>query len=570
MLTCLELMALYKEVQEYYDGGLHIPDDVTLLFSDDNFGSVRRLPSDAENERRGGAGIYYHLDNSCARVWQQLEHTYNQGADQVWIFNVGDIKPLEIPLTFVFTLAWNIEALEVDQLPCFFNTFFERHLSLSQAASKRCAGLLLKHDRLVSLRKHEHIEGGTFSLINYNEAENIIQQWKEALEEAEELQKWIPSTAIPSYFQLVLHPIKASYIYIALRVNQTKNQLYGVQRRNTANSAAYEVLRLFEEDFNLSVEYHSLLDGKWNHIMRQPHYGYTETWHAPSRDLISGLSFVQTRQDSNPISGWIGVAVEGHQGVRPGLTDEESDRTIQVAATSSEGRAVAWTVTSPRAWLSTSPSRGTIEPKGIDKLVKVSVDWENVPAGFNDELLLDLHSSLGDYEQIHVRVKNNVPDGNTSGFVEADGHVSINATSFKNLLPVGYRHLPFVGRTSNGAVALAPDTTPTHSEFLHYPYITFTSVPAATLVLEFTLTLDTNPDVPITYDIQYESVMDNVWKRRHQLNLGTPRSDTLDIRLNTQNCVLEKIVLDLGGLRESYLDPPESAFYSGCRKPLPE
>ncbi|KAL2851524.1 hypothetical protein BJY01DRAFT_260827 [Aspergillus pseudoustus] len=626
-----QLMALYKEVQEYYDGGLDIPDDVTLLFADDNFGTVRRLPNSAEARRRGRAGIYYHLEyvgaprsykwlnsNSCAKVWQQLEHTYNQGADQVWIFNVGDIKPLEIPLTFVLTLAWNIKALEMDQLPSFFHTFFKRNLSLGDGISQRCAGLLLKHERLVALRKHEHIEADTFSLLNYNEADNILHQWREALEEAEELQKWVPSTSAPAYFQLVLHPIKASYTYVALRINQAKNQHYGVQRRNTANPVAYEILRLFEEDFNLSEEYHSLLNGKWNHIMRQPHYGYTDTWHAPSRDSISGLSFVQTRQDSNAICGWIGVAVEGHQGVRPGLINEESDRThpsrrdlirgvtlppIEPFGSQTRSfeiycrgsRSAAWTITSPHEWLAASPPRGTTEPKGTDKLIKVSVDWAKVPEGFNGEVLLDLHSSLGDFEQIHVPVGNTVPAKNTRGFVEADGHVSINATSFNNTLPASYRLLPFIGRTPTGAVALAVNAPSTHSGYLEYPFITFTPGPAATLILEFTLTLDANPNPPITYDIQLDdgsitthrlvpspstpgklprgwkdSVMDNIWKRRHQLDISSPGSHALKVRLGAQNCVLEKIVLDLGGVRESYLGPPESAFYDGCRDPRSE
>lgn len=547
--------------------------------------------------------------NSCAKVWQQLEHTYNQGADQIWVFNVGDIKAVELPLTFAMTLAWNIDTLEMHELQSFFNTFFERNLHLHETEARRCSELLLKYDRLVALRKHEHIEADTFSLINYGEADNILCQWKELLDQAEEVQKWIPETTAPSYFQLVLHPIKASYIYVALRVTQAKNQLYGVQRRNTANPLLYEALRLFDEDFSLSEEYHGLLNGKWNHIMRQPHYGYTETWHAPSRDLITGLSYVQARQDSNPIVGWIGIAVEGHPGVRPGLVNEESDRTHPSRRDLVPGvtlpplepcgpetrsfeiycrgsKAVAWTITSPQEWLSVSPVTGTIEPKGDDKLVKVSVDWKKVPDGFDDEILLDLRSSLGDYELIHVPVKNRTPSTDLNGFVEADAHVSINATSFQSQSLSSYRILPFIGRIPTGAVALTATASPSHSEYLEYPFITFTPNAAATTRLYFTFTLDTNADSPVTYDIKlddgaptthrlvsppstpgglpegwHESVMDNVWKRDHLLDLGRTGAHTLKVRLGAQNCVLEKIVVDLGGVRESYLGPPESVLW---------
>ncbi|KAL4929425.1 uncharacterized protein BDV17DRAFT_298217 [Aspergillus undulatus] len=619
-----QLMALYKEVQEYYEDGLEIPEDITLLFADDNFGTIRRLPSGNETRRRGRAGIYYHLEyvgeprsykwlnsNSCAKVWQQLEHAYHRGADQVWVFNVGDLKPLEIPLTFVLTLAWNINALSMDQLPSFFHTFFDRTLGLGETKTKQCSELLLKYDRLIALRKHEHIEANTFSLLYYAEASNILTQWKSLFEHATELQRQIPPDTNPSYFQLILHPIKASYIYSALRITQAKNQLYGSQRRNTTNTTAHEVLQLFDEDFALSEEYHSLLGGKWNHIMRQPHYGYTETWHAPSRDLISGLSFVQVRQNSNPIVGYIGVAVEGHPGVRPGLTNEESDRThpsrrdlvpgvtlpplerFGSQTRSFEifcrgGRDGSWWVESPYAWLTVSPSSGTIEAKGGDKTVRVSADWEHIPDGFDNEVLLNLTSSLGDFEQIHVPLRNRVPPAGSEGFVEADGHVSIDATSVRGRLGDAYRILPYLGRVPTGAVALELDTPAEHSAFLQYPFITFTSTSSAFLLLEFTLALDTDATRRITYNVQLdsgpvtthrlvpspsspgrlpegwkESVMDCVWKRRHHVDLSTTGQHCLKIRLGGQNCVLEKIVIDLGGVRESYLGPPESFYYEG-------
>ncbi|KAL4945703.1 hypothetical protein BDV06DRAFT_230160 [Aspergillus oleicola] len=623
-----QLMALYKEVQEYYENGLEIPDDITLLFADDNFGSIRRLPKGKEKHRRGRAGIYYHLEyvgeprsykwlnsNSCAKVWHQLEKAYYTGADQIWVFNVGDIKPLEMPLTFVMALGWNNNMSYKHELDSFLMSFFERTLNLEEVQAKKCAELLLKYDQLVALRKHEHIETDAFSIVNYGEAEGILQQWKEIREQAEELQKWMPTDTAPAYFQLVFHPIKASYIYVALRIAQAKNQLYGRQRRNTTNALAQEVLRLFDEDFDLSEEYHSLLDGKWNHIMRQPHYGYTDTWHAPYRDMVSGLSYVQTRQNSNPIVGWIGVAVEGHAGVRPGLTNEESDRThpsrrdlipsITVPPLERYGpqtrsfeiycrgsKAVPWMISSPYPWLRVTPSSGTIRPKGNDCLVKLSVEWNSITRDFNEEeVLLDLHSTLGDFEQIHMSVRNRNPPKESRGFVEADGHISINATSYQGRLRSFYRHLPYLGRTGTGAITSSLDDAPFHSRYLEYPFITFTPTPSATLILFFTFTLDIDLDNPMIYNVQLdddpvenhrlippplspgklpegwsESVMDCVWKREHDINLSNPGQHELRIRLACQNLILEKIVLDLGGLGESYLGPPESVFFGEMEK----
>jgi hypothetical protein len=131
-----QLIALYKEVQEYYENGLEVPEDVTLLFADDNFGTIRRLPTESEQKRKGGAGIYYHLEyvgeprsykwldsNSLGKVWHQLDQAHRSGADEIWIFNVGDIKPLEVPLTFVMSLAWDVNSWKFGDLPAFFHQF---------------------------------------------------------------------------------------------------------------------------------------------------------------------------------------------------------------------------------------------------------------------------------------------------------------------------------------------------------------------------------------------------------------------------------------------------------------
>ncbi|CBX96844.1 predicted protein [Plenodomus lingam JN3] len=247
-----QVIALYKEVQEYYENGLAIPEDVTLLFANDNFGTIRRLPTDTERTRRGGAGLYHHLE-----------------------FGIS--------------------------------SFTARTFGAELAAPS--TDLLLKYDRLIALRKHEHIAPETFSLINYSEADNILSSWQALLNDAEMLYTRVLPGLRPSFFQLILHPIRASHIYVSLQICRAKNALYAKQRGNTANHFFDKSISLFKADFQLSQEYHTLLNGKWNHIMRQP------------------LILDSAGQESNPIVGNIGVAVEGTEGVRPGVCNEESDRT---------------------------------------------------------------------------------------------------------------------------------------------------------------------------------------------------------------------------------------------------
>jgi hypothetical protein len=615
-----QLIALYKEVQEYYENGLKIPDDVTLLFADDNFGSIRRLPTETERLRRGGAGIYYHLEyvgeprsykwlnsNSLAKVWHQLDQAHRRGANQIWVFNVGDIKPLEIPLSFVMSLAWDMDAMELGNLPSFLLPFFAR--TFGEDLAKPCADMLLRYDRLVALRKHEHIEPSTFSLINYSEASTILTQYTSLLHDADTLYSQIPSHTQPAFFQLVLHPIKASHIYVSLQITRARNALYAKQRRNTTNHFFHTCIALFQSDFALSEEYHSLVNGKWNHIMRQPHLGYRDTWHAPSRDMMSGLCLVQTGQASNPIVGNIGVAVEGHEGVRPGLCNEESDRThpsrrdlvagVTLPIMEPYGpvsrwfemylrgpKQVSWKVRSLVEWMTVQPASGVLDPnvQDHDCRVSVSVDWGAVPEGFDGEVLVVVESDLGDYEHVHIPVKyRSVPKGFT-GHVEADRTISIPATRFADKGAKGIRTHPYLGREASGAVSFRKEMG---SDFngceLVYPFHIFTPMAKAVLKLYFTVTLDTHPESRAMYSIALDdnedethdlvqtpekkgelppgwldSVMDCVWVKTHELNLSDAGVHVLKVVMHDENMALEKIVVDLGGVRDSYLGPPES------------
>ncbi|ORY69046.1 uncharacterized protein BCR38DRAFT_508492 [Pseudomassariella vexata] len=623
-----QLLALYKEVQGYWDSGnLDVPDDVTLLFADDNFGTIRRLPTGNEVNRKGGSGIYYHFEyvgtprsykwinsNSLGKTWHQLQEAHRRNAKQVWVFDVGDIKPMEIPLSFAMTLAWDINSISSNSLPDFFHSLAEREFNSEIAPA--IASAWHEYDCLVSLRRHEHIESNTFSLLHYSEADAIVNHWQDLLTTVETLynsSKFLEEYK-PAFFQLVLHPIKASTIYLSLRIHQSRNQLWALQRRNSTNNAARTVLDLFDADFKLSEEFHSLLDGKWNHIMRQPHYGYGDTWHAPSRDMISGLCFVQRGQDSNPVVGQMGVMVEGHAGVRPGVCNEESDRTHpsirdlvpgvtlgEMTPYGPEGRwfelytrgtvTLDWESSVLVDWIWLSESKGRLVPGKADVRVWLTVDWSSVPDGFDEEVLIDVRTKGGnygpygdDFEQIHLPIRHRRITQPFVGFVESDGHVSIPATSIE--APPAYRKLPDVGRHS-GAIGLKPqvesETTLDPIPFLSYPFYIFDGHGEVSLGLYFNMTLDIDPEDPMEYDVQindmavqthrlvskaevegelkpgwYHAVQDCVWKRWHDIGRLKAGPHDVRIRLRHSNVLLEKLVLDLGGVKESYLGPPPS------------
>lgn len=585
--------------------------------------------------------IYYHFEyvgtprsykwinaNSLGKTWHQLQEAHRRNARQIWVFNVGDIKPMEIPLSLAMSLAWDIDSIDAGGIAGFLD-----RLSMDMfgyAGTPTIGEAWREHDRLVSLRRHEHLEAGHFSLLHYNEADSILGRWESLLRRVENMAESVGEEHQAAFFQLVLHPVKASTIYTSLRVHQARNQLWAEQRRNSANTAARKVLDLFDADFSLSEEFHALGDGKWQHMMRQTHYGYGPTWHAPSRDMIGGLCFVQARQDSNPLVGQLGVAVEGHAGVRPGRCNEESDRTrpsrrdlvpgvtLPALTPHHDGPAarrwfdiytrgtpaLAWTAAAPpnAPWVQLSRRAGRLTPGGADARVHVSVDWDRVPPGFDDEVLIDVRSTGGaygpygdDFEQVHLPVANWRVGPGFDGWVETNGYISIPAADYRTQGPSAafYQVLADTGRVDAGSLAVrapAPGRTGDGNDapFATYDIYVRRDMPAARLCLEFAMTLDVDPADPMQYDVQVDgqpphrhrlvpepdgrarpgelpcgwqtAVQDGVWKRQHELGAVTLGAHRIGVRLRHTNMLLEKLVVDLGGVAEgsSYLGPPTS------------
>ena len=161
--------ALYKEVQEYYEKGMRVPDDVTLLWCDDNWGDLRRLPSPGSRKRSGGAGVYYHFDyvggprnykwlntNPTAKIWEQMNLAHHYDANQIWIVNVGHLKGYELPIEFFLSLAWNPEQWPKEKISEFTRLWAERQFGPEYAAP--IADILSKYTKYNGRRKPELLD----------------------------------------------------------------------------------------------------------------------------------------------------------------------------------------------------------------------------------------------------------------------------------------------------------------------------------------------------------------------------------------------------------------------------
>ena len=179
-----QVWALYKEVQELYDRGLRVPDDVIMLLSDDNWGDVRRLPNAEERKHPGGWGMYYHVDyvgaprnskwlnvSPIQHVWEQMQLTYSYGVDKLWVLNVGDLKPMEYPITLFMDMAWNPTKFTNDNLLEHARAFCAQQFGEDQAdEAMRILNLYSKYNGRITA---EMLDAKTYNIEN--------GEWKKVL-----------------------------------------------------------------------------------------------------------------------------------------------------------------------------------------------------------------------------------------------------------------------------------------------------------------------------------------------------------------------------------------------------
>lgn len=291
-----QMWALYKEVQDYYDKGMRVPDDVTLLLCDDNWGNIRKLPELDAKPRKGGYGIYYHYDyvggprnykwintNQIERVWEQMDLAYQYGVDKIWIVNVGDIKPMEFPIEFFFDMAWNPENFNAGNLQEYYVNWAAANFG--NQFSEEIAEILKLYTKYNARRKPELLNSKTYSLTNYNEANNVVADYQKLVEKANSINDKLQPEYKDAFYQLVLFPVLASSNLNEMYVDAAKNQLYAEQGNVLANEYAKKVKTLFAKDAELTDYYHQLANGKWNHMMSQTHIGY-DNWQQPDKNVI--------------------------------------------------------------------------------------------------------------------------------------------------------------------------------------------------------------------------------------------------------------------------------------------
>jgi len=504
-----QLWALYKEVQDYYDKGMRVPDDVTLLLCDDNWGNIRKLPKLNEKPRKGGYGIYYHFDyvggprnykwinsNNIARVWEQMHMAYEYNVRNIWIVNVGDIKPMEFPISFFLDYAWDPNKWNEDNLVNYYSAWANQQFGSKYA--KEIGEVLRKYSQYSSRRKPEMLDANTYrisSFLEEDEAGAVEKEWYDLQLEAVKINNFLPAEDRDAFFQLVLHPIWAFANLHSMYRNVALNQEAYKTKSPRVNGYADAVKYCYERDSLITLEYHQLKNGKWNHMMDQTHIGYTY-WQQPPRQRMPEVKYL-------------------------------SADSIQ----------------------------------------------EEIPMQ-----LMELHTA----EQL-------IPKRSTGNlFYEREGYVSIETDHFTNAVNsnnIKWKVIPDLGKTGN-AITTFPVTAPiqkitstsAHLEYEVYTYskdsIKINAYFSPTLNyyntnegLQYAISIDNETPQMISINKEDRNTGAGIWNKwvgeniiikasRHKISqLG---KHIVKYWTVNPGVVLQKLVLDFGGLKPSYLGPPET------------
>lgn len=283
-----QVWALYKEVLDYYDKGMKVPDDVTLLLCDDNWGNVRRVPNAKERKHKGGWGLYYHVDYVGAprnskmlnvtpvqNPWEQLTLAYENGIDRLWILNVGDLKPMEYPISQFMDMAWNPRKYDVNNITRHTRDWCAQQFSESQAdEAARILNLICKYN---GRSTPEMLDKNTYSLEN-GEWQEVVNQYLQLEADALRQYNCLPASYHDAYRQIILFPIEMMSNLHQMYFAQAQNHALYKQGNPKANVWADECERLFKRDSLICDYYnHKMSGGKWNGMMTQKHIGY-KSW----------------------------------------------------------------------------------------------------------------------------------------------------------------------------------------------------------------------------------------------------------------------------------------------------
>ncbi len=605
----------YKEVLEIYSNGLELPDDITIVWPDDNYGYMKRLSGVREQRRTGRSGVYYHVSylgvphsylwfstTPPSLMYEELRKAYDTTADRLWLVNCGDLKGSEMQVSLFLDMAWDIGRFTADNVV----TYPARWLAgiFGEAYYDRLEAMTREHLRLAFPRKPEYMGWGyhwnrfdhnceqltdtDFSFTNYDEAPRRLEAYRQLGARAEALLHEIGDEARPAFYQLVYYPLRGAELMNRMTLGGQRNRWYARQGRAATNAVRDEVQRCYDSLQVITRGYNSLLGGKWNHMMsmRQNYDGVSAYFNLPH---------LATHDAAGAPRLALQVAGEDVTGARafhalPAF-DNYLRRTYPVEIYNRGGGTLAWTAHASEPWVVLSKSAGKTAD---EERITVGIDWEKAPSG--NAVPAQIVFRAGEQsEKVLVSLFNPTAPSRAELrgiYVENNGCVSIPAAGCHRVRENDRIKITAVEDLGieGPALQLGDPTAPLQIfrsrdvPCAEYDFYAFDagSVDVYTYVLptfplhadrDFRIGENTNTDTKYSVQIDdgalatpssshveysqvwFESVLRNCAVNKSTLHIDKPGRHTLRIRVGDPGIVLQKIVLDFGGMKRSYLGP---------------
>lgn len=583
-----QVWALYKEVQEYYDRGMKVPEDVILMLCDDNWGNIRRLPDPAKPKQPGGYGMYYHFDyvggprnykwvntNTIQHTWEQMRLCWQYGVDKIWLVNVGDLKPMELPISFFLDYAYNPDAIGTQELAQYTKRWVAEQFG--NAFASEIADMITLYTRYNARCKPEMLKQYTYNLLNYREFETVTNDYKKLEERARILMMDLPYNQVDAYIQLVYHPIAACANMYDMYYHTALNQLYERQGRAATNSTAAKVADLFNRDKDFTHMYHSCANSKWNMMMSQTHISYV-IWQQPDEDVAPRTKTIELEDKSAPflaVEGRDSVYGDGCQVLLPTF-DSYNKQTTFFEIFNQGSKPFNFSISNANKVLTFSKTSGNvIEQQRVD----LSINWSSLAEGTSN-LNFTINADKKTFNVTVIAKK--FAEQQPCKFVENNGALGFDATDFTRKTGDKWYIIPECGRfgssVSFDSVALENNNFTNSTPCLEYDfYVTSEPTDSSEITIYTDPTIDflaRDLHVAVSIDDQQPQVKSIHWnkaidwgierkgwsqsvsfncyrtKSKHKIGAG---KHTLKLWLTESAVVYEQIEIDLGGLKPTRL-----------------
>lgn len=604
----------YKEVLDIYNKGLRLPDDVTIVWPDDNYGYMKRLSNEKERKRSGRSGVYYHssylgrphdylwMNTTAATfMYEELRKAYDATADRIWLLNAGDIKSCEFAVDFFLSLAYDIDAFDYNrcadyraewtanmigaeykqQLNQVFHSFYD--LSFQRKPEFMGWGVQWTSDA----KGRERVTDTEFSFTNYREADRRLAAYTKIGKKVDDIYNRLPVAMRPCFFESVYYPVKGCELLNKALLYAQKNRWYATQQRAATSDLADMSKACYDSVYAITDHYNSMLGGKWRYVITMKQEGSQSYYEKPktyTAELAAKPQLAVWPEGEQLTSGQMGQhRLPTFNSLLP---------TSYVVDVYNQGNGTLnWKAVASKPWIKLSANKGkTAKQQRVD----VSVDWTKLPQG-NANGEIEFTDNNGGREVVLVSAFNPAKPALAATapvFVEDNGYVSIDAAHFSRKFEnkdVKIQVVPNLGCEGSSvqlgnALDKPQQTNRREAPYVEYDFYTFDRgpvdvytyvLPTFTLCEETTFSghESTNSEtqygvtidgVPIrlesTSSVEYASewyknCLSNARINRSKLYIDRPGKHTLRIVCGTPGLIFQKAVIDFGGLQHSYMGP---------------